>query len=77
MLEGVTVNCSGTFEAALRDRRGMTAGCGGVKRVLVTGAGGSLGAPVIRAFREMGWSVRTLSRSGLVVGRCFETGLTH
>ena len=31
--------------------------------VLVTGASGALGPPVLRAFAEAGWSVRSLSRS--------------
>jgi nucleoside-diphosphate-sugar epimerase len=34
--------------------------------VLVTGAGGALGPPVLRAFAEAGWSVRSLSRSEAV-----------
>jgi nucleoside-diphosphate-sugar epimerase len=34
--------------------------------VLVTGAGGALGPPVLRAFSEAGWSIRSLSRSEAV-----------
>ena len=35
----------------------------GAGSVLVTGGGGALGPPVLRAFTEAGWSVRSLSRS--------------